>query len=44
MVIRWYSLLRSWSLHQDPGASNPTWVHHLDTYGKVGLTSLLTEQ
>lgn len=26
----WYD----WSLHLDPGASNPTWVHHLDTYGK----------
>ncbi|KAK0448931.1 glycoside hydrolase family 29 protein, partial [Desarmillaria tabescens] len=26
----WYD----WTLHQDPGASNPTWVYHLDTYGE----------
>ncbi|KAK0196186.1 glycoside hydrolase family 29 protein [Armillaria mellea] len=26
----WYD----WSLHLDPGTDNPTWVHHLDTYGK----------
>ncbi|KAF7289967.1 Glycoside hydrolase [Mycena indigotica] len=26
----WYD----WDIRQPPDASNPTWVHHLDTYGK----------
>ncbi|KAG1828517.1 glycoside hydrolase family 29 protein [Suillus variegatus] len=26
----WYD----WSLHNPPNSNSPTWVHHLDTYGK----------